>query len=236
MNMSSHLTNTINQGADSSLCFFHPASWFGRFHLKTLPQRTMLLPKLSANFPRVRAEADLSSKKESGQVCKPDSVRPDGAARGDHSSGSQIASGLKRPTRGLKTGRASPPLLFGLAPRGVCRASGVAARAVGSYPTFSPLPCTARLWKTNRRFCLRLVIEASWLAVADHQPYRRSILCGTVRGRAFASSTPWRYQARCPAVSGLSSTPTIVRSRSSDHPTCPPVSLYAVPSPCSTRK
>jgi hypothetical protein len=38
------------------------------------------------------------------------------------------------------TGRASPPLLFGLAPRGVFRAANVAIRAVGSYPTFSPLP------------------------------------------------------------------------------------------------
>jgi len=38
------------------------------------------------------------------------------------------------------TGRASPPLLFGLAPRGVFRASDVAIGAVGSYPTFSPLP------------------------------------------------------------------------------------------------
>ncbi len=37
-------------------------------------------------------------------------------------------------------GRASPPLLFGLAPRGVCRAGDIAAAAVGCYPTFSPLP------------------------------------------------------------------------------------------------
>src|ERR1700730_12351953 len=41
------------------------------------------------------------------------------------------------------TGRADPPLLFGLAPRGVCRAAGIAACAVGSYPTVSPLPCAA---------------------------------------------------------------------------------------------
>jgi len=40
----------------------------------------------------------------------------------------------------LHTGWASPPLLFGLAPRGVFRAPDVATRAVGSYPTFSPLP------------------------------------------------------------------------------------------------
>src|SRR5690348_203637 len=38
------------------------------------------------------------------------------------------------------TSRAGSPLLFGLAPRGVFRASFVAKRAVGSYPTFSPLP------------------------------------------------------------------------------------------------
>ncbi len=73
----------------------------------------------------------------------------------DHSKGSM------RPTRGLAlgsacailrvqilraklsepaTGRASPTLLFGLAPRGVCRASDVATGAVGSCPTVSPLP------------------------------------------------------------------------------------------------
>src|SRR5271170_4425906 len=71
------------------------------------------------------------------------------AQRGDHSSRSRIASGLKQPTRGSLrrafssaslTGRASPPLLFGLAPRGVFRAPGITTGTVGSYPTFSPLP------------------------------------------------------------------------------------------------
>jgi hypothetical protein len=41
---------------------------------------------------------------------------------------------------GPAAGRASPTLLFGLAPRGVFRASDVATGAVGSYPTVSPLP------------------------------------------------------------------------------------------------
>ena len=41
--------------------------------------------------------------------------------------------------------RASSALLFGLAPRGVCRAPDVATGAVGSYPTFSPLPATEPL-------------------------------------------------------------------------------------------
>jgi len=36
------------------------------------------------------------------------------------------------------------PCLFGLAPCGVYRAATVTSRAVGSYPTFSPLPPFAR--------------------------------------------------------------------------------------------
>jgi len=51
--------------------------------------------------------------------------------------------------------RAGSPLLFGLAPRGVFRAPDVATGAVGSYPTFSPLPNDASDWKTSRRFFLR---------------------------------------------------------------------------------
>jgi hypothetical protein len=41
--------------------------------------------------------------------------------------------------------RASSPLLFGLAPRGVFRALAIAGEAVGSYPTFSPLPNEASI-------------------------------------------------------------------------------------------
>lgn len=68
---------------------------------------------------------------------------------GDHSSSPDITIWVEQPTRGSQrvalsgaahTGWASPPLLFGLAPRGVFRAPDVATRAVGSYPTFSPLP------------------------------------------------------------------------------------------------
>jgi hypothetical protein len=40
----------------------------------------------------------------------------------------------------LVTERAAPRPLFGLAPHGVCPASGIAAAAVRSYRTFSPLP------------------------------------------------------------------------------------------------
>jgi hypothetical protein len=91
--------------------------------------------------------------------------------------------------RANSVSRASSPLLFGLAPRGVCRASGIAARAVGSYPTFSPLPaprsirrCPEGLPPGYHRDTLR----------------RRSILCGTFRDATVSGYIPWRYQARCP--------------------------------------
>lgn len=70
-------------------------------------------------------------------------------------------------------GRASPPLLFGLAPRGVCRASRVATRAVGSYPTVSPLPSATGLRRTCRRFSCGLS--------SKHESHRRFIFCGTLR-------------------------------------------------------
>ncbi len=128
--------------------------------------------------------------------------------RDDHSSRSRIAPGLEQPTRGsqqlapssaLHTGWASPPLLFGLAPRGVFRAPDVATRAVGSYPTFSPLPNELR---RNRQGC------------GFPQTCRRGanvtgglIFCGTFRSRVLLAclrklqnATPWRYQARRPVV------------------------------------
>ena len=68
--------------------------------------------------------------------------------------------------------RASSPLLFGLAPRGVFRASGVATGAVGSYPTFSPLPDVASI----------LGVAQVSLRDGHRAALRgRSILCGTFR-------------------------------------------------------
>jgi hypothetical protein len=64
----------------------------------------------------------------------------------DHSSGPRITARLKRPTRRFGapsrhafrvSGNSS---LFGLAPCGVCPARVIAAAAVRSYRTFSPLP------------------------------------------------------------------------------------------------
>src|SRR5262249_56308484 len=72
----------------------------------------------------------------------------------DHSSGPEVALGLEQPTRGCPArggaGRAPCIPLFGLAPHGVCRAPGVAAGAVRSYRTVSPLPSGSR--GDGRRF------------------------------------------------------------------------------------
>ena len=70
--------------------------------------------------------------------------RPCRRERGGHSSWTHVAMRLTQPTRaaGRKQPRGFPlsPPLFGFAPGGVCRAAPVAGRAVGSYPTLSPLP------------------------------------------------------------------------------------------------
>jgi hypothetical protein len=83
---------------------------------------------------------------------KPGSVgRGFNPPRDGHSSATSIARRLQRPTRtatirtliprlGLLQGSSPAPSLFGLAPGGVCPAACVAAGAVRSYRTISPLP------------------------------------------------------------------------------------------------
>ena len=111
--------------------------------------------------------------------------------RDDHSSSPGLAAGIERPTRGFilpcrlrrtegsasfarkhSVSRASSPLLFGLAPRGVFRAPDVATGAVGSYPTFSPLPAM----RTIRR-------HPEGFPPGYHRDTLRwrFVLCGTVR-------------------------------------------------------
>ena len=51
---------------------------------------------------------------------------------------------------GSRAGRATPPPLFGLAPRGVCPAGRITPAAVRSYRTISPLP---RLAARRYLFC-----------------------------------------------------------------------------------
>src|SRR5271165_6000647 len=68
--------------------------------------------------------------------------------RDGHSSGTPVAGRLEQPTRATRPTDEAPPapegasasLLFGLAPGGACRAADVAACAVRSCRTLSPLP------------------------------------------------------------------------------------------------
>src|SRR5437762_11300036 len=75
-------------------------------------------------------------------------------------------------SRGLpaaRTTRAGSRCLFGLAPTGGYHAASVARRAVGSYPTFSPLP----LDKGRSVFCgpfRRLAAPRRYLAVCPLEP------------------------------------------------------------------
>jgi hypothetical protein len=116
------------------------------------------------------------------------------------------------PSSSLHTGWASPPLLFGLAPRGVFRAPDVAIRAVGSYPTFSPLP---NALDRNRQPC------------GFPQVCRRGtsligglIFCGTFRRRRFTAGfhRQTSHEGHPPGVTrrvALSS-PTLASSRRSE--------------------
>ena len=64
-----------------------------------------------------------------------------------------------------QSARAEPCRLFGLAPTGGCRATIVTNRAVGSYPTISPLPTR---WDGRFAFCgpvRRLSTPRRYLAV-----------------------------------------------------------------------
>jgi hypothetical protein len=64
--------------------------------------------------------------------------------------------GVRSLSRMHSSSRASSPLLFGLAPRGVCHALDITAEAVGSYPTFSPLP-TSRTFEDVPKVFLRAI-------------------------------------------------------------------------------
>ena len=126
--------------------------------------------------------------------------RIDRAYGGDHVSTAYVTISLQRPTREPRSGRPLPNvpthlrtrrslckakqavrcvLLFGLAPGDAYPAIHVAADAVGSYPTISPLPLTIRGWSGAVYFL--------W--------------------RSCRIAPPGRYPAPCPVESGLSSHP-----------------------------
>src|SRR5438105_8483638 len=109
-------------------------------------------------------------------ACKPGSVRHAALARivrDGHSSATPVARRVKQPTRTAGSGHRSrrllsAPSLFGLAPGGVCRAADVAAGAVRSYRTVSPLP-----WLTLRTAAVCSLWHFPWA-------FARRTLSGTV--------------------------------------------------------
>ena len=98
----------------------------------------------------------------------------------DHAHRSRFRSRCLQPL----SRRAVSRRIFGLAPAGVCRAVNVAADAVGSYPTVSPLPRLSP---------------------------RRSVFCGTFRHPPLTPRMPRRYLATCPVEPGLSSMRSVSR-------------------------
>src|SRR6185295_15844016 len=92
-----------------------------------------------------------------------------------HSSGTPVAERLARPTRAAtRKHRCRLPgvaPLFGLAPGGVYRAASVAGRAVGSYPTVSPLPGELTQWASpsGGLFSVALSLGSPPPAVSRHR-------------------------------------------------------------------
>jgi hypothetical protein len=159
----------------------------------------------------------------------PEHVRP--TRCGDHSSSPDIAVGVEQPTRGSQrnalsgaahTGWASPPLLFGLAPRGVFRAPDVATRAVGSYPTFSPLPNALDRKRPALGFAAGLPPRC--------KHHRRFIFCGTFRSRvpAMRSRAARRNPLALPGA--LPCRRRLLRAHDGRSPDFPPVRF-----PCGKR-
>src|SRR3989454_8545762 len=105
-------------------------------------------------------------------------------------------------SRGLpaaQTTRAGSRCLFGLAPTGGYRATPVTRRAVGSYPTVSPLP----LDKGRSVFCglfRRLTAPGGYLAVC---PQELGLSSACHSNRHTATITPYRHPAgKLPVLEG----------------------------------
>ena len=111
--------------------------------------------------------------------------------------------------RARSASRASSPLLFGLAPRGVCLASAIADGAVGSYPTFSPLPSSRSI---------RRHLEGFPPSYHRDALRRRYFLCGTFREQQHRLQTVFRAKptgsSLCYCSPGVTRRVALLRSRS----------------------
>lgn len=143
------------------------------------------------------------------QANKPGSVAPF-AKSSYHLSRLALTHKLQRPTRRLRTSSPLPfarnACLFGLSTLGVCPASCITARAVGPYPTFSPLPLQAKavyfLWHFPSSFRLQknafplgskpLCVARTFLSWAM-KPNSDKIACISVQKYTNNQQNEWKY-------------------------------------------
>jgi hypothetical protein len=124
------------------------------------------------------------------RILSADRNRQDG-----HSSRPRITTRLKRPTRRSDAPsrhllRANPKTssLFGLAPCGVYPACRIAAAAVRSYRTFSPLPCEVAATKPQHHRAVRFLWH--FPSVALERDFPDVIRHTALRSSDFPLSTP----------------------------------------------
>src|SRR2546428_2684570 len=141
-----------------------------------------------------------------------------------------------------QTTRAGSRCLLGLAPTGGCRAAPVTRRAVGSYPTFSPLPfalekravcflwpfpspCGAQALPGSLPYGARTFLGAPVLpAHRDHRALPPPAGKATDRERAGASLAPFRHLTRqsSPRRGGTSPDGASASGASAGAPGCQP--------------
>src|SRR5690606_30558880 len=92
----------------------------------------------------------------------------------------------------------SPPL-FGFAPGGVCPAASVAGRAVGSYPTLSPLPRLAPKDRHGGLLSVALSLGSPPPAVSRHRVSMEPGLSSPAAFRLLLVRPPGRLASRIKA-------------------------------------
>jgi len=107
--------------------------------------------------------------------CKPSSVFPSAGAseKGDHSSRTAVADGLKRPTRELRTGRPQTFPYLALHRMGFTKLPPSPTTLVSSYLTLSPLPTIAEA-RVGGLLSVALALGSPPVRVTNHPTLRCS--------------------------------------------------------------
>ena len=144
-----------------------------------------------ASMPATHSRVGMRKERYGGGSISRILFRIDRAYGGDHVSTAYVTISLQRPTREPRPDRPLPNvpthlrtrrlpckakqavrrvLLFGLAPGDAYPAIHVAADAVGSYPTISPLPPAIRRWPRGGVFSVALMSDYSAWALPSTLP------------------------------------------------------------------